>query len=106
MLACAPWLAAFAVSRHSAVAVIRSPGVFAIVATDALVFEAILLTIAAPIAGAWIASSSDGSVGATVRGLVLSLSAFVGASCLLGLGASWRVRSISSSCCKAGSLSP
>ena len=67
---------------------LRSPGVFAIVATDALVFEAILITITAPIAGAAIASSSGGSVGATLRRLVVALSVFIGTSFILGWGAS------------------
>lgn len=68
--------------------VLRSPGVFGIVATDALVFEAVLVTIAAPIAGAAIAASADGSVGATLRRLLVVLGVFIGSSFLLGWVAS------------------
>jgi len=88
VLAFAPWLAAFAVSGHSPLAVVRSPGVLGIVATDALVFEAILVTIAVPIAGASIGSSSDGSVRATLRRLLMALSVFIGTSLIIGFGAS------------------
>jgi len=77
-------LTAFAVSGRSPLEVLRSPGVFAIVATDALVFEAILVTIAAPVAGAAIAASADGSVGATLRRLTVVLAVFIGTSFLFG----------------------
>ena len=87
MLACVPWLSAFAVSGHSPLEAMRSPGILAIVATDALVFEAIMVTIAAPIAGASIASSSDRSGGTTLSGLLLALLAFISTSLIIGLGA-------------------
>ena len=81
-------MTAFAVSGRSPLEVLRSPGVFAIVATDALVFEAILVTIAAPVAGAAIAASADGSAGATLRRLLVVLAVFIGTSFLFGWVAS------------------
>jgi hypothetical protein len=87
MLACVPWLSAFAVSGRSPLDAMRSPGIFAIVVTDALVFEAIMVTIAAPIAGAAIASSSDRSGRTTLSRLLLALAAFMGTSFIVGLGA-------------------
>jgi hypothetical protein len=86
-LACAPWLIAPIVSGHSLGAVFRSPGIRTIVATDALVFEAVLVTIAAPLAGVLLASSRD-SPCATYRRLAATLGAFIGVSLLIGFAAS------------------
>ena len=77
-------MTAFAVSGRQPLEVLRSPGVFAIVATDALVFEAILVTIAAPIAGAAIGASADGSTSTTLRRLLVALAVFIGTSFLFG----------------------
>lgn len=74
---------AFIVSGHDLATVLRASGVRAIVATDALVFEAMLVTIAAPLAGVAIASSR-GPARATCRVLATTLGSFIGVSLLVG----------------------
>jgi hypothetical protein len=86
-LACAPWIIALAGSGHSLGTVFHSTGIRTIVATDALVFEAVLVTVAAPLAGVSIASFR-GPARATYRGLAATLGAFIGVSLLIGFAAS------------------
>lgn len=83
-----PWAVAIAASGHSLLTVFRLPGVLAITATDALVFEAALVTVAAPIAGAWILSTSEGRVRPALERLSLTLLTFIGVSSLICLAAS------------------
>jgi hypothetical protein len=86
-LACAPWLIAAIVSGHDLATMLRSAVIRGIVITDALVFEAVMVTIAAPLAGVWIASSR-GSARATCRALAAMTGQFIGTSLLIGFAVS------------------
>lgn len=66
---------------------LHAPGVRAILTTDALVFEAMLFTLAAPLAGVAIASGRA-PLGRTCAALAAALGGFFGASLLLQVWAS------------------
>jgi hypothetical protein len=87
-LALAPWVLAAAVSDHDLRSALRSPGVLAIVATDALVFESIFMLVGAPLAGVALVSAPGRRPGRTLGFLAALVLIFTGTSAVIVLTAS------------------